>query len=254
MFRLSQVSFSVGEKQIVSPLDLEFAPGKIYGLVGHNGSGKSTLIKLLARQLHPTKGQITFQGEDISQFKSRIFSQNVAYLPQYLPQSTNQTCQQLVEMGRYPWQGLFGRTSTTDLEICSQMMALTHTSQFAEQLVDNLSGGERSRVWLAMMLAQQSKLLLLDEPLAALDINHQVEVMNLIKKLVQELGLGVIIVIHDLNLAARFCDEIIALKSGKLFFQGSPEQFMHPDTLESIYGIRLQVEKHPIDAVPIAFY
>ena len=125
---------------------------------------------------------------------------------------------------------------------------------YADQFVDTLSGGERSRVWLAMLLVQQSRFLLLDEPLAALDIAHQVEVMQLIQRLVKQLNLGVIIVIHDINLAARFCDELIALQSGKLLMQGTPQEIMTPQALEQIYHIDLQVLSHPVDQIPVAFF
>lgn len=126
--------------------------------------------------------------------------------------------------------------------------------EYADQLVDTLSGGERSHVWLAMLLVQQSRFLLLDEPLAALDIAHQVEVMQLIQQLVRELNLGIIIVIHDINLAARFCDQIIALQHGKLLMQGTPEQIMTPEALSAIYHIDLQVQSHPVDQTPVAFF
>ena len=133
-------------------------------------------------------------------------------------------------------------------------LVLTHTEPFAERLVDVLSGGERQRVWLAMLLAQQSNFLLLDEPLAALDIAHQVDVMRLIRRLSRELNLGVVIVIHDVNLAAAFCDELVALHSGKLLEQGTPQQLMNSETLQRIYGLHLNVISHPTTDVPVVFY
>lgn len=157
-------------------------------------------------------------------------------------------------MGRYAWNGLFGRQTAADKQAIAEALRLTHTEKFADQLVDTLSGGERSRIWLAMLLAQQSRFLLLDEPLAALDIAHQVEVMQLVHQLSRDLGLGVVIVIHDINLAAHFCDHLVALHSGKLLAQGDAQQIVNPPLLEAIYGIRLNVIPHPQTQRPVSFY
>ncbi|URL02670.1 ATP-binding cassette domain-containing protein [Avibacterium sp. 20-126] len=254
MFELNAVSFALPEKVLLHPISLQFNTGKIYGIIGPNGSGKSTLIKLLARQQMPTSGQLKFNQRLIQQWKHRAFAREVAYLPQYLPQANNLTTRGLLQMGRYAWNGLLGRNLKQDEQAIQNALEWTNMQSYANQFVDTLSGGERSRVWLAMLLAQQSRFLLLDEPLAALDIAHQVEVMQLIQKLVKNLNLGVIIVIHDINLAARFCDELIALQSGKLLMQGSPQDIMTPQALAQIYHIHLQVQAHPIDHIPVAFF
>lgn len=255
MFVLDKVTFHIGDKSLLSPISLRFEQGKIYGLIGHNGSGKSTLLKLLAKQNHISSGSITFAGKSLMEWSHKAFAKQVAYLPQHLSTTTHLTVKELVMMGRYAWHGLFGRTSSKDQDIVAQSLALTHTTALAEQLVDTLSGGERQRVWLAMLLAQQSHFLLLDEPLAALDIAHQVEVMQLIQHLKEQLGIGVIIVIHDINLAARFCDHLVALHQGKLLLQGAPQQVMTPETLQRIYGIYLQVVPHPQEQhLPVAFF
>lgn len=254
MFELNSVSFSLAEKTLLHPLSLTFSSGKIYGIIGQNGSGKSTLIKLLARQQAISSGELLFDQRPIEEWKSKAFARQVAYLPQHLPQAHHLTVAELLKMGRYAWNGLLGRNSKQDLQIISEALQRTNMQDYADQLVDTLSGGERSRVWLAMLLVQQSRFLLLDEPLAALDIAHQVEVMQLIQQLVRELNLGIIIVIHDINLAARFCDQIIALQHGKLLMQGTPEQIMTPEALSAIYHIDLQVQSHPVDQTPVAFF
>lgn len=254
MFELNSVSFSLAEKTLLHPLSLTFSTGKIYGIIGQNGSGKSTLIKLLARQQAICSGELLFDQRPIEQWKSKAFARQVAYLPQHLPQAHHLTVAELLKMGRYAWNGLLGRNSKQDQQIISEALQRTNMQEYADQLVDTLSGGERSRVWLAMLLVQQSRFLLLDEPLAALDIAHQVEVMQLIQQLVRELNLGIIIVIHDINLAARFCDQIIALQHGKLLMQGTPEQIMTPEALSAIYHIDLQVQSHPVDQTPVAFF
>ena len=215
MFQLQQVSFSIPQRTLLHSLSLSFENGRVYGLIGHNGSGKSTLIKLMARQQPISGGDILLDSRSIQDWQSREFAKRVSYLPQHLPQATNMTAKELIAMGRYAWNGLFGRETEADKQAIARALKLTHTEKFAKQLVDTLSGGERSRIWLAMLLAQESQFLLLDEPLAALDIAHQVEVMQLVHQLSRELNLGVIIVIHDINLAARFCDHLVALHSGK---------------------------------------
>lgn len=254
MFTVKQASFAIPERPLLQPISLTFEQGKIYGLIGHNGSGKSTLIKLLAKQQTISTGQIFFQNRPLARWSSREFARHVAYLPQHLPNATNLTARELVAMGRYAHQGLFGRESNADRQAIEQALALTHTEKFANQNIDVLSGGERSRVWLAMLLAQQSQFLLLDEPLAALDIAHQVEVMELIHKLSRELNLGVIIVIHDINLAARYCDHLIALHSGKLLAEGNAHQIVNSPSLKAIYGIELNVIEHPQTKRPVSFY
>lgn len=254
MFQIDNVSFSVPDRTLLHAISLEFEQGKVYGLIGHNGSGKSTLIKLLAKQHSLSSGNISFDNKPLAQWSAREFAKQVAYLPQQLPQATHLTARELVAMGRYAWNGLFGSNKQKDNQAIAQAFKLTHTEQFADNIVDLLSGGERSRVWLAMLLAQQSRFLLLDEPLAALDIAHQVEVMELIRKLANELGLGIIIVIHDINLAARYCDQLIALHSGKLLAQGSADELITTAKLKEIYGIELNVIAHPTTQKPVSFY
>lgn len=254
MFVVQNATFAIPNRTLLQPISLEFEQGKVYGLIGHNGSGKSTLIKLLAKQQPLSAGQILFENRPLAAWSSREFAKRVAYLPQHLPNATNLTAKELIAMGRYAWQGLFGRHSAQDEQAIAQALALTHTEKFADQLVDVLSGGERSRIWLAMLLAQQSQFLLLDEPLAALDIAHQVEVMELVHKLSRELNLGVIIVIHDINLAARYCDHLVALHSGKLLAQGNAHQIVNTPSLQAIYGIELNVITHPDTGRPVSFY
>ncbi|HHF3569776.1 TPA: ABC transporter ATP-binding protein [Haemophilus influenzae] len=236
MFRLDQISFRIPQRTLLFPTSFTFDAGKVYGLIGHNGSGKSTLIKLMARQTQLSGGSISLDGKDIVRWNQREFAKRVAYLPQHLPAATNLTARELIGMGRYAWNGLFGRQTAADKQAIAEALHLTHTEKFADQLVDTLSGGERSRIWLAMLLAQQ------------------VEVMQLVHQLSRDLGLGVVIVIHDINLAARFCDHLVALHSGKLLVQGDAQQIVNPPSLEAIYGIRLNVIPHPQTQRPVSFY
>lgn len=252
MFDLKAASFAVDGKTLLHPTDLAFDEGRVYGLIGHNGSGKSTLIKMLAQQQSQSAGEILLDGRGLAAWGHREFARQVAYLPQRLPAAENLTGRELVAFGRYPWHGLLGRLGARDQEMIDRAIALTHTEAFADRLVDTLSGGERQRVWLAMLLAQGSRFLLLDEPLAALDIAHQAEVLALIRTLCRELGVGVIIVLHDINMAARYCDHLVALHSGRVLAQGAPFELMKPATLGDIYGLPMQVMTHPNGAHPVA--
>ncbi|KAA8678460.1 ABC transporter ATP-binding protein [Vibrio gigantis] len=244
MLEAKGLGFSVGDKQLLKTLNVSFEQGKIYALVGHNGSGKSTLLKLLAKQQRATSGDIYLKDKAITKWPDKGFAQQIAYLPQHLPATDSLSGKDLVNFGRYPWHGLLGRLSSRDKQFVEEAMQLTDTAQYADRLVDTLSGGERQRVWLAMLLAQRTKYLLLDEPLAALDIGHQIEMLTLIKRLSETLGIGVIIVIHDINMAARFCDHIIALHSGELLVEGEVDEVFKESILKDIYGVPMHITQH----------
>jgi len=180
-------------------------------------------------------------------------AREVAYLPQVLPPATGLTVGELAALGRYPWHGALGRFTEEDRKQVEEALRLTDMALFADRLVDTLSGGERQRAWLAMLVAQNSGCLLLDEPISALDIAHQIEVLTLLQDLCRGRGLCVVAVLHDVNMAARFCDELVALRGGRLVAQGGPEDIMRPDTLAAIYGVRMGVMRHPTNALPISF-
>lgn len=254
MFELTQAEYVVRQRTLLHPFDGQFLPGRFYGLLGHNGSGKSTLIKLLARELVASSGTIHCNGQPLAALGIRDFARQVGYLPQHPPALDDATTVlDLVALGRYPWRGALGRLQAQDHELIAQALAATHMQDHAQRVVSTLSGGERQRAWLAVLLAQQSPFLLLDEPLAALDIAHQIEVMTLVERLVRERNLGVVMVIHDLNLAARHCDELLALRQGRVVFRGSPQELMSPQQLHAIYGVDMQVIEHPHSDALVAF-
>ncbi|EKF58662.1 ABC transporter [Agrobacterium albertimagni AOL15] len=253
-FSLCDVAFNVVERPILAPLTLDIPmDGQVLGLIGHNGSGKSTLVKLLARQQAPTSGSITLDGRPLDAWGDRALARKIAYLAQHLPSAAGMTVRELVSLGRYPWHGALGRFGEVDRRKTEEAIALTGVAPLADRLVDTLSGGERQRAWLAMLVAQDTECLLLDEPISALDIAHQLEVLSLIRKLSQEKGLGIIIVLHDVNMAARFCDTIIALHSGRLIMQGTPESVVTPEALQRVYGLPMDVMIHASTGKPLAF-
>lgn len=240
------VSVQVPDKTLLSDISFTLQTGKIYGLIGHNGSGKSTLIKLLAGEQKPSSGTVNFDGMPLYQIPAKQLARHIAYLPQKLPLAPTFSVDELVMLGRYPYQGFLQKPTDKDRQVVADCIDKVHLSAKKDQMVATLSGGERARAWLAMCLAQESRYLLLDEPLAALDVLYQVEVLKLIRSLVDNLGLGVVIIIHDLNLAAAFCDEFIALKQGKICHTGAVNDIMDADILADIFGIKLHLFKHPI--------
>jgi iron-chelate-transporting ATPase len=245
LFELDRVSFAVPQRTLLEPLTLTLPARSVVGLIGHNGSGKSTLLKLLARQQPTSSGTIRFEGRSLKEWSDRDYARKVAYLPQQTPPATGMLVKELVALGRYPWHGALGRFGEADRGKVAEAMKLTDVGPFAERLVDTLSGGERQRVWIAMLIAQDAECLLLDEPISALDVAHQVEVLSLVQSLARDRNLGVVVVLHDVNMAARFCDEIIALHSGKLIARGTPDKIMTPQELETIYGIPMGVMPSP---------
>lgn len=251
LFDLQHVSFSVPGKVLLEPLTMTIPSRRTVGLIGHNGSGKSTLLKILAKQQLASKGTVQFEGKPLSDWRDRPFARKLAYLPQQTPATNGMLVKELVALGRYPWHGALGRISKTDRDKIDEAMALTDVAAMADRLVDTLSGGERQRVWLAMLVAQDTECLLLDEPISALDIAHQVEVLSLIQQLSHSKGLGVLIVLHDVNMAAQFCDEIIALQHGRLIARGTSYDIITPTTLKAIYGLNMTILTHPQTGFPV---
>ena len=252
-FALENASFHVPGRTLLQPLSLTFTPGKVTALIGHNGSGKSTLLKMLGRHHAATAGQVLLNDEPVAHWNSKAFARQVAYLPQQLPAAEGMTVRELTAMGRYPWHGALGRYGAEDRNRVEEAIALVGLKPFAGRLVDSLSGGERQRAWLAMLVAQNSRCLLLDEPTSALDIAHQVEVLALIQRLSRERGLTVIAVLHDINMAARYCDRLVALRQGEVIAEGEPEAIMQADVLGTIYGIPMGILPHPQGGAPVSF-
>lgn len=253
MYQLVDASFEIDGKTILSTTNLTFAAGKVTTLLGHNGCGKSTLVKLLSRQNSPSSGQVLFDQRAVSNFSHLEFAHQVAYLPQHPPMTDGVTVRELVCFGRYPWKGAFGRYSKEDYAIVDQAIEKVGLTNFTDRFIATLSGGERQRAWVAMLLAQKSQCILLDEPTSALDVAHQHELLALVRELNQSLGLTVIMVLHDLNMAAKFSDHLIALHSGKVIASGTPKDLMTPETLKQIYGMELALFHLPETGKPISY-
>ncbi len=245
MIQIENAGFQTSSKTLLHPLTAQFERGQFYGLIGHNGSGKSTLLKLLAREHTPTQGAIFLDEERIESLSNRQYARKLAYLPQYTPIIPDMTARELVELGRYSWNSVWRNRNPENEEAVERAISLTDTDVFMPALLDSLSGGERQRVWIAMLLAQNTPYILLDEPLAALDLKHQLEVMQLLHRLAKEENLCVIAVIHDINLATRYCDHLLALRAGELIYSEPPAALLDQHKLRHIYDVDLQLITHP---------
>ncbi len=252
-FEVSGVGFRVPGQTLLDQIDLRLRPGRLYGLIGHNGSGKTTLLKLLARQQTPTTGRITFDDVPLADWSQRELARRIGYMAQQPPEATGLTVGELAALGRYPWHGAIGRFTAGDRASVNEALRLTEMDDLAERLVDTLSGGERQRAWLAMLVAQDSRCMLLDEPISALDVAHQMDVMQRIRHLCHGRGLTVVVVLHDVNIAARFCDDLVALHGGQRVVTGTPAEVVQPQMLERIYGVPMGVVHTPEHALPISY-
>jgi len=250
MIELDNVSLGYDHRAILNDVSMKARPGQVLGLVGPNGSGKSTLIKGMTRVIELVSGRILIDGHDIKTVKRDELARLVATVPQDPALPPAFTAFEVVLMGRTPHLGLLHYEGKKDLAIAWQAMEATHTESFAERRVGELSGGERQRLIIARALTQQPKAMLLDEPTANLDINHQVEILNLVKGLCREQSLTVIIALHDLNLAAQYCDWMVMLNGGRVCAEGTPLDILTAPNIKRVYGAEVCVYPHPINKLP----
>jgi iron-chelate-transporting ATPase len=248
---LTNVGVEIGRSTILADISCTFPGSGVTGLIGQNGSGKSTLLRVLARQQKISHGRLELLGTPLGILSDRAFARHVAYLPQHTPLAPGLTVRELVSLGRYPWHGALGRFTSKDGAKVDDAISAMNLSAFADRFVDSLSGGERQRCWIAMLLAQNARLLLLDEPISALDIAHQIHVLRLVRQITRDMNVAVIVVIHDINLAARYCDNLIALKQGRLAAQGTSNDLMTPELLRDIFDVPMNVLSQ--DGAPLAF-
>ncbi|MEN0677927.1 ABC transporter ATP-binding protein [Plesiomonas shigelloides] len=238
-------------RRIIHDLSLEIPDGAITVFIGANGCGKSTLLKSLARLLPPVAGQVTLDGRPLTQWKAADVARELAILPQCPVAPEEMTVLQLVKQGRYPHQRWFSQWSAHDQEKVEWALTLTHTHELMHQPVQSLSGGQRQRVWIAMTLAQDADILLLDEPTTYLDLNHQVELLDLLVMLNREHGKTIVMVLHDLNLACRYADQLIAVHNGDVCAQGTPREIMSADLLQQVFNLHADVIPDPAYGTPM---
>jgi iron complex transport system ATP-binding protein len=248
--RLDNVSLGYGKRIVLHNVTLEAKPGEMLGIIGPNGSGKSTLIRGITRLIQPSCGKIFLDGSDISSINRQKLAQLVAVVPQNPTLPEPFTALEVVLMGRTPHLGLLRYEGKKDLAIVKGVMEATQTLAFAERRVGELSGGERQRLTIARALAQEPKIILMDEPTANLDINFQIETLDLARQLCLKQKLIVVVTLHDLNLASQYCDRLVLLSDGKIYCQGIPETVINAQTIKDVYGAEVYVYPHPVNKLP----
>lgn len=237
IIKAQNISVSINEKEIVHGISLDIPEGKVTAIIGPNGCGKSTTLKALSRIL-PYKGSVTFKGQEMSTLSQREFAKCLAILTQSPQAPSDLTVNDLVEMGRFPHRGFLGRAGKDDKEHVEWALEQTGVKEMRYRLLNTLSGGERQRAWIAMALAQRPEVLLLDEPTTYLDICHQLEIMQFIGRLNQELGLTVVMVVHDLNHAIMYADHVVVVKAGQLVTSGAPREIITADLLADVFKVK----------------
>lgn len=244
----------VSAPPIVADLDLDVPAGRVTAIIGANGCGKSTLLRGLTRQLAPRAGSIEVLGRDAARVSARDYARTVALLPQHPVAPEGMTVAQLVARGRHPHRGLLGGRAAGDDAAIASALERTDLVELADREAGTLSGGQRQRAWLALVLAQQTPVVLLDEPTSYLDLSHQVEVLDLVRALPDPRGGGratVVAVLHELNLAARSADHIVAMAAGRVVAQGTPGEVIVPEVLAEVFGLDADVVADPLLGHPV---
>lgn len=239
------------QRLIVSDLDVSIPDGKFSIIVGPNACGKSTLLRALARLLPPAKGSVLLDGNNIEKMKTKKIAQRLGLLPQSSIAPDGITVAELVSRGRHPHQSFLRQWTDADEAAVLSALRATNTEELSSRLVDELSGGQRQRVWVAMVLAQETSLLLLDEPTTFLDVAYQIELLDLFSQLNHEYGHTLVAVLHDLNQACRYADEIIAMKNGAIVAQGPPEAIITSELVHEVFGIDCTVIDDPVTGAPM---
>ncbi len=245
------LTLAYGDRPVIENLALQIPPGEVTVIVGANGCGKSTLLRALARVLRPQAGTVLLDGGDIRAAHTKDVARRVALLPQSPIAPDGISVADLVARGRHPHQGLFSRWSAEDDAVVAHALEATGVAGLAARAVDELSGGQRQRVWIALALAQNTDILLLDEPTTFLDLTHQIDVLDLLRDLNHEDGRTIVMVLHDINLAARYADHIIALKDGRVVSCGAPRAVITEETVAEVLGLACRVIDDPVTGSPL---
>lgn len=251
LFQAEQLVAGYDRKTVIQGIDLVIPSNKISVIIGANGCGKSTLLKTLARLIKPISGQVTVDGKPISKIQPKKLARIVGMLPQSPIVPEGISVADLVGRGRFPHQSMFSGWSRKDYEAVAEAMEIMNITEFANYDIDELSGGQRQRVWIAMALAQQTDILFLDEPTTFLDITYQVEILDLLTDLNRKHGTTIVMVLHDINLSARYADHIFAMHEGKLVAEGSPAEVITSTMVKDIFGLNCTVIPDPLCGSPM---
>ncbi len=250
MIEVNSISFRYHEDWVLQNISFRVEKGEFVGVIGPNGSGKTTLLKILYRLLAPQKGEILFELVPLKKMDQMDIAKRVAVVAQETHLLFPFTVLETVLMGRSPYLRNLVFESEKDLEIAKKAMEWTKILPFSERPLDELSGGERKRVFIARALAQEPEVILLDEPTANLDIHHQIDFLDLIVALNRERGLTIVMASHDMNMASEFCDRLILLQGGRIYQMGTPEEVITRENIENVYGCEVWIDQHPISGMP----
>jgi iron complex transport system ATP-binding protein len=245
------LTLAYGDRTIVEGLDLVVPSGQITAIVGANGCGKSTLLRALARIVAPKSGQVLLDGTSLRELPTKEIARTLGLLPQSPTAPEGIAVSDLVGRGRHPHQKFLARWSEGDYESVARALASTGTTELADRPVDELSGGQRQRAWIAMALAQETDVLLLDEPTTYLDVAHQIEVLDLLADLNQERGTTILMVLHDMNLAARYADHVFAMREGRIVASGPPAEVMTSELIRTVFDLDCTVIPDPVSGAPL---
>lgn len=247
---IRNIRIGYGKHRIIDELSFHVDNGEFFIIIGPNGSGKTTLVKSIAGIIRASSGSIAIHGKPLSAYSSKSMAKTVAYVPQMAATDLPFTVMEVVLMGRSPHLGTLGIPAESDIDRARKALEFTGMDHLAHRKIDELSGGEQQRVFIARAVCQDTKIILLDEPTASLDLSHQVRIMDVMESLKKDRQVTVVMVSHDLNLAAMYGDRLLLLKKGTLADLGSPDRVMTYETLESVYGCPILVDKSPIDGCP----
>jgi iron complex transport system ATP-binding protein len=253
ILRVEKVDVGYGKTAILNDINLTIAAAKITSIIGPNGCGKSTLLKTMGRIIPQRRGKVYLHGQELSRFTTMQVARHLAILPQHPQAPPGLKGEELVAFGRFPHRQKLSRLSAQDKEAIARAMELTQVTSLRERPIGSLSGGERQRFWLAMALAQETEILLLDEPTTYLDIAQQLEMLKIVRRLNQERQCTILMVLHDINQAAAFSDAIVAMKEGAIIATGPPQTTITREVLRSVFQIEARVIEDPLRGTPVCF-
>ena len=241
ILKTQAINFSYDQDIVLHSISMNVSPGECIGVIGPNGSGKSTLLKLLGGVLKPDSGQLYLKGKNYLDYQQKQLAQSITWVPQEHPTVFPFKVSEIVLMGRHPYLSAFTFEGEEDIEIAHSAMALTQTLQFSQRNFNEISGGEKQRVVIAGAITQEPELMILDEPTSALDIKYQIQILNILKQLNEDKNMTVILAMHDLHLAAKFCNRLILLEGGKIFKDGKAKEVLQKEHIEKVYGVKVHL-------------
>ncbi len=253
LLKFNELSFSYADDEVLRQINLNLRAGEWMGVIGPNGSGKSTLIKLMGGLLKSSDDSILFRAKDIQSYSRAELAREIAWIPQETSTPFSFSAYEMVMMGRHPYLKAFRFESGEDHAICDRAMEITSTTEFKTRKFSELSGGEKQRILIASAIVQSPEIMLLDEPTASLDLKYQIQVLDILKSLNRERGITMVLAMHDLNLAAKYCHRLVLLKEGRIVCDGTPADVLQKDIIEDVYEVKVQILKSPMDGSLLIF-